>query len=376
MKLLHKSFTVLLICSTSWAQSEYLPIDTTLTNHVEGGFLLPADFRQAAAQNLDYQITTNAQVIALNPEYDTNEICRIWSVGGETKITSFLGHTNLFEAQFSFGGAVARRAMDFALTQAQIVANSLMESGTNALDGSTSGFPILTNLPALHFDTNSLIGFFGTNPVVVGMIGTTNNNYDVGISMRRTFDHYWAQIKEWSRSISVWVMRGGVGLFFLWSMYDMIFRFFQTKPGSHNFGGSIYATFSFAWAATGTFWLTILMFILPMMAIHFTYASAFWALTATDWSTLWGPAAQHILAGPTGAPTVSAPAGQFLTGITGTVTAGTLFDCVKFFFGLVGDLISLQELLTCALAVAIFTQIRQITYTSACAIAAIVGGAA
>jgi len=344
------------------------------TNSSNPDFLLPADFRSADAMRRDMLVVTNEGVRSINPLYDTNEICRVWTIGGETKITEFLGHTNYFGGQFSFGQELKGHVISQAQAMATLVSDTMSNQFNAATSNMVQGLSVFTNIPPLRLNTNGL-GFFGTN-VIAGRVGSGTNStaYDVSAVMGGHFHNWHNKIAGWAQIGSTWILRILVGLFFGWSAYDMITRFMSTKPGDHNLQGSTYATFSAAWLSLSVFWLIMLIFFGTVLVMHMTAFGAYYGYTAVDWATFWGPIASDIITGPTSV-TILTPVGQAISGFTGEHVTGSVGNSVRLVWTWFTMWFPVGEALASAITVATFYLLRQVFYNSACAVAGIVAGA-
>lgn len=349
--------------------------DPIITNQANTEFLLPSDFRSVDESRRAALVSSNASVFTLNGTFDTNEVCRIWSVGGETKVTEFLGHTNLYGAQYTFGQLLKESVLTQAILSAEYMSQSLSNSYFTIFSNTLQlGSSVITNMPTLPLLTNGL-GLFGTN-VNAGWIGSGTNAtpYDVSAIMGGYFHGWHDRISGWAHSAGAWLVRIMVGLFFGWSLYDMVQRFMSTKPGSHSLAGSQYATFSAAWLATATFWGIILVFMAAITTIHMTAFSAYYQTSAVDWSSFWGPINTDINTGPTNSIHV-ASVGQAISGFTGQAATGSLGNSVRLVWTWFVMWVPVGELVRGGVAVCSFWILRQFFYNISVKIAAVVAGA-
>lgn len=316
---------------------------------------------------------TNFDVYSINTLVDTTEVCRTWNVGGEMEVTKIGGYTNIWDGVWPVAKPMMRAAYDrVSLIATPIMAGVIEPMRDEATNMVTSTALVLTNLPKSNPQpTNSTVGFFGTNVWVSGVTGT--NGWDVSAYAGREYRSWYLRISEWCRVGTTWMVHILVGLYFLWSIYDMCQKWMSTKVGSHSFATSSYVGISANWAAILVFWVVMSGFFLANLAMHATYYGIYYGATIATH----GAAVTHFksVLTTTDIHGSIAATSQALTGLNGYQSTGSVLGCVGLFIRFLWDFVDVMALLLGGVAVLIFRVVREWVYSMATNIAAAIAGA-
>jgi len=255
------------------------------------------------------------------------------------------------------------RSYGFSSNQIVTAVTDFLNNITNTISEKAS---VLTNIPQIAYTTNGYHGFFGTNAVHVRTGGT--NIFDVGNVMAGHLHTWRDKVSNWTREAILWLSRCVFAFYLLWSLVDMGRRFISTKPGDHSISVSNYVGFSAGWAAPAAFWAMILTFYAVTITAHSSFYAAYYGVTITAESGMATDVASKIASIPTGGPSIPG-AGQFITGMTGTETSGTIGNAIKWFYTEIMNFINGVALLQIIIAWVVFTLLRQALYTIACSVA-------